>query len=145
MRVSKKQSGFTLVEMLVTTLILAFGLLGMAGLQTLSLRNNNNAYLRTQANILAYDIVDSMRANRTAALAGQYDISLTESPPSGSSIANSDLSAWLGRLGTVLPQGDGAVACDTTRNICTVTVQWRENTNYASESDRTSFLVSAEM
>ncbi len=57
------QSGFTLLEVLITLIILSVGLLGLAGLQTMSLRNNHSAYLRSQAITQSYDIVDRMRAN----------------------------------------------------------------------------------
>lgn len=122
-----RQHGFTLMEMLVTTVILAFGLLGMAGLQGLSLRSNNAAYLRTQANLMAYEIVDSMRANRANAVANSYNIAMSASPPSGTSVADADLSAWLTNLARTLPNGDGSVACDGD-NVCTVVVQWGEVT-----------------
>ncbi len=57
------QSGFTLLEVLITVIILSVGLLGLAGLQVISLRDNHSAYLRSQALIQSYDIVDRMRAN----------------------------------------------------------------------------------
>jgi type IV pilus assembly protein PilV len=47
------QGGFTLVEVLVAVVILGLGLLGLAGLQAASLRNNHSAYLRSQATLLA--------------------------------------------------------------------------------------------
>ncbi len=55
--------GFTLIEVLIAMLILAIGLLGLAGLQATSLRNNMSAYNRSQATLLAYDMADRMRAN----------------------------------------------------------------------------------
>ncbi len=57
------ESGFTLLEVLISLLILSFGLLGLAGLQAHSLRNNHSAYLRSQASLLAYDMSDRIRAN----------------------------------------------------------------------------------
>jgi len=59
----KKTNGFTLVEVLVAMIVLALGLLGLAGLQTLSIRNNMNAYQRGQAIQLIYDMTDRIRAN----------------------------------------------------------------------------------
>lgn len=59
----KKNSGFTLIEVLISMLVLAVGLLGLAGLQATGIKNNLSAYHRSQASILAYDLADRMRAN----------------------------------------------------------------------------------
>lgn len=56
--------GFSLIEVLIALLVLAFGLLGFALLQTLNLRYTQSANYRTQATNLAYDLLDQMRANR---------------------------------------------------------------------------------
>jgi len=61
-----RQSGFTLVEVLVTVIIMAIGLLGVAGLQLAGMRSNHSAFLRTQATIAAYDLIDRMRADPEA-------------------------------------------------------------------------------
>ena len=58
------RKGFTLIEVMVAVLILAFGLLGFALLQTMNLRFTQSANQRTQATNLAYDLLDQMRANR---------------------------------------------------------------------------------
>lgn len=60
----RRQRGFTLIEVLVAILILAFGLLGFAMLQTMSVRFVQSSNYRTQATNLAYDLLDQMRANR---------------------------------------------------------------------------------
>ncbi len=65
---SNRQRGMTLIEILVTVLVLAVGLLGMASLTVGSLKNNQGAFLRTQATILAYDMADRMRANSAEAI-----------------------------------------------------------------------------
>jgi len=72
----KYLNGFTLLEVMISLLILSIGLLGIAALQANSLKTNHGAYQRTQAIFLAYDMMDRLRANRTAALAGQCDIAL---------------------------------------------------------------------
>ena len=66
------QHGFTMVEVLVTLVILAVGLLGLAGLQATSLRNTESAYQRSQAAILAYDMLDRMRANSAGVANGRF-------------------------------------------------------------------------
>ncbi|MCX7101946.1 MAG: type IV pilus modification protein PilV, partial [Methylobacter sp.] len=59
----KQTAGFTLIEVLIAMLVLAVGLLGLAGLQATSLKSNQSAYNRSQATQLAYDLADRMRAN----------------------------------------------------------------------------------
>lgn len=118
----RRISGMTLIEVLVAVLILSIGLLGLAGLQTLSLRSNHSAYLRSQATILAYDIADRMRANRQSALSGWYNIELEEAASSDTSIAATDLKEWKAALSTVLPAGDGSITVND-GNV-TIIVAW---------------------
>jgi type IV pilus assembly protein PilV len=56
--------GFTLVEVLVTMVIICFGMLGLAGLILKGHQASSEAYQRNQALILANDIAEKMRANR---------------------------------------------------------------------------------
>lgn len=119
--------GFTLVEVLVTMVILSVGLLGIAALHTASLRNNLDSALRTQASVLAADIADRMRGNRSAALGGAYNLQLTDVTPTLTgtpTLATQDLNAWRTLLARALPNGTGAV--NVTANICVITVQWGE-------------------
>lgn len=137
-------AGFTLLEVLVAMVVLSFGLLGMAGLQGTSLRNNTMAYQRSQATILGFEIMESMRANRDVAQSGSYNIALSASPPSitgsgAAKVATEDLSAWFSRLGSSLPNGDGAISCDA-NNVCQVTVQWD-----APGAGTQQFIVSTEL
>ena len=60
----KTSDGFTLVEVLVALLIVALGMLGNAMLQLQGMKNSNDAYMRSQIGIFAYDIADKIRANR---------------------------------------------------------------------------------
>ena len=72
MRVARTQQGFSLIEILITLVVLSVGLLGVAALHAESLRSSRSAYLRTKAVSLASDMADRMRSNRPAALAGNY-------------------------------------------------------------------------
>ena len=55
--------GFTMVEVLVSLVVLSIGLLGIGKLVLFSARANDSAYLRSQATGLAYEILDNMRGN----------------------------------------------------------------------------------
>jgi len=139
MRTLHTQRGATLLEVLIAVLVLAIGLLGLAALQARALQENQSAYLRTQANVLAYDILDRMRANRPSVVAGGYDYNNNnadplDSPPepSGGGIPETDLRTWKGELAALLPQGSGRVACVGTQ--CVVTVQWFEK-SYNDDRD----------
>jgi type IV pilus assembly protein PilV len=76
--------GFTLIEVLVSVVVFSIGLIGLASLQTISLKHNNTSYMRSQAILLAQDIADRMRANSLAVTAGNYnmgnDLKLTNDP-----------------------------------------------------------------
>ncbi len=60
----KAAAGFSMIEVLVTMIVLAFGLLGFALLQTMNVRFVQSSNYRTQATNLAYELLDQMRANR---------------------------------------------------------------------------------
>ncbi|MCQ4347664.1 type IV pilus modification protein PilV [Pseudomonas stutzeri] len=66
------QAGFSLIEILVTLLILAIGLLGLAGLQTRMLTTELESFQRSQALVLAQDMVNRINANRVAARSSAY-------------------------------------------------------------------------
>lgn len=66
----KTTRGVSLLEVLIAVVVLAVGLLGIARLQTQTLKLNHSAAQRSHAVMLAYSIMDAMRANRAAAAAG---------------------------------------------------------------------------
>lgn len=148
----QRQAGFTLIEVLVALLILAIGLLGLAGLQANSLRNNYSAYLRSQATFHVYEIIDRMRANRQHALAEGYDRSFGATAPSGNcssrcseaEMKNADLAEWLALVAR-LPDGQGAVDVDA-NGIATVQVRWRDRrTGGDEDSDFLVFSASSQL
>lgn len=118
------QRGFSLIEVLIALLVTSVGLLGLAALQAKSLQYNHGAYLRSQANILAYDMADRMRINRDVARTNGYNISLSATAPSGIERVQIDQSEWLALLARILPAGDGAVTCAS--RVCEITVKWRD-------------------
>ena len=62
-----RSRGFSLIEVLIALLVLAFGLLGFALLQTMNVRFVQSANYRTQATNLSYELLDQIRINRIAA------------------------------------------------------------------------------
>ena len=130
----RRNKGFTLLEILVALLVLSIGLLGLAGLQTFSLRNNHSALLRSQAVVLAYDALDRMRANRDQAMLGAgsvYNSAPPSSAPNCSSncssadLAKYDLVTWTEEVAR-LPAGQGQISIDA-NNKATVEVEWSDN------------------
>jgi type IV pilus assembly protein PilV len=124
--------GFTLVEILVTILVISIGLLGIAGLHSFSLRNNYDALMRSHASALAADIADRMRSNRDnvylEAGESEYVIELGASPEvdDESSRALVDVSEWKDTLAAQLPDGDGSIAVDQATRTVTIVVRWGE-------------------
>lgn len=140
----RREGGFSLIEVLIAVLILAIGLLGLAGLQTFSLQSNMNAYQRSQATTLAYEIIDAMRTNRAVALTGGYDMGLGEIP-AGASIADQDRIAWRQRVTALLPAGDTSIQTQG-NGICTVSIQWDDSKRAgASAGDVQTFTVTTQL
>jgi type IV pilus assembly protein PilV len=122
--------GVTLIEVLIALVVFSIGLLGLAGLQTMSLRFNTSAYYRTQATALAYGLADRMRANRQGALDGEYDADFADPPACDDAAADGgtpaeDLTAWRMALACQLPEGTGAVSRNGT--AFTISVQWDDS------------------
>ena len=120
------QRGFSLLEVLVSIVILSIALLGLAGMMLSTLKSNHSAYQRSQATWLAYDIIDRMRATQGG---NAYDIALGAAAPSGDSlsIVQQDLSDWKRALGATLPAGDGSVDVNTATDAVTVIIQWDDS------------------
>lgn len=134
-----KQQGAGLIEVLVTVLILGTSLLALAALQSRSLQYNHSAYLRSQANILAYDILDRVRINRANMSA--YSLAMAAGKPTGGTTAQTDMSEWITNIETMLPGADGSVECVAASGLCTVTVQWSEqNSSGEASEDQGSFV-----
>ena len=128
------QSGFTLIEVLVAIIILAIGLLGLANLQIVSLRNNMSAYLRTQAIVLAHDIMERMRSNvqyyNTNPIPNPISHGCLQTQCTSQQIAENDLSEWNAAIRAVLPGGMGTPPTPgaTINGVTTytITIQWVE-------------------
>jgi len=126
--------GFSLIEVLVTMLLLAIGMLGLASLQASTLRNGHSSYLRSQATIQAYDMADRIRANAQAVTAGDYDaIAGTPVDPgcltagcTPAEMAQYDAFEWNTTNAALLPQGAGTVAGAGAGSVFTISITWNE-------------------
>ena len=133
-----------MIEVLIAVLVLSVGLLGMAGLQAVSLQMNHGAYVRSQAANLAYEITDSMRANRSAAADynGTHSTTacITNFTPSSGTVAAKDVAEWRNRLACLLPGGNGTIAfSSTTTAQATITVRWDESRYGGTSAEALSF------
>lgn len=133
--IKNTQQGATLIEVAITVLILSSSLLGMASLQTRSLQFNHSAYMRSQANIHAYDIIDRIRINRgtDSINIDDYNIAYGASP-SGSGLIGTDTTAWRANITRNLPSGDGAITCVVATRICKVSIKWGEKQIFGTKN-----------
>lgn len=130
------QRGSSLIEVLIAIIVLAIGLLGLGLLQVTSVQSNHSAYYRSQVTILASDLADRMRANRTAALGSAYEFDFPASSSSNSvsgTQAQKDKAEWLNALALTLPEGTGKV--EKTGALVTISVQWNDNRGRIKEVD----------
>jgi type IV pilus assembly protein PilV len=129
----RRARGFTMLEALVSILILSFGLLGLAGLFVSGAQNNRSANLRTIATQQAYNMADRMRTNLTALTvlnptvpyyhlptATQTNCYTTEICDS-QTMAKNDYYEWNDPASaisnpTLLPGGYGVICIDSTPN-----------------------------
>jgi type IV pilus assembly protein PilV len=155
-------SGVTLIEVLVAVLVLSLGLLGYAALLAFSLKANQSANFRTQATVLAYEVLDMIRANRVNAQFYRRDWNWSAPTATGPGAAQAiaDITAWTQRL-AILPGGQGRIellaapifppvgtgpappppsAAD--RGVVVVTIRWQDARWEANAADqRTEFQV----
>lgn len=135
-----------MVEVLVSLLVLSLGLLGLAALQSNSMKSTHSAYLRTQATQYAHDILDRMRANREATRAGAYDLALAATAPvcdpDAYDLEDCDRAEWRADISN-LPGGTGSIAYDAGSQFVTVVVQW--NDERAGGSTTTSLTTQSQL
>jgi type IV pilus assembly protein PilV len=146
-----RQCGFSLIEVLVTMLILAFGLLGVAGLLVGGVSNASSSEAFSKASLLAADMADRIRANPSEALSSnskyrrlQY---LDAAPVISASSTNAerDVKAWLDAIAAQLPQGGGRIIDAVTggQRKYTIEVRWSNCLGTLSDADRTNCQIDA--
>jgi|GEM_PF-2134095 len=140
-----RQKGETLIEVIVATVVFAVGILGNLGLQSASVQSNKSSLHQTKAIIAANDIAHRIRANRSAALTGEYNGYVSTSPPSNpgctlvpcnsANIAQYQLFDWSQNFSNVygddrfinlLPDGAATINFDDVNNEYSIEVSWTE-------------------
>jgi type IV pilus assembly protein PilV len=127
-----RQSGVSLIEVLVAVLVLALGVIGAAGMQLTAMRTSRQSGLQTVALQLASELADKMRSNDSQMKLADGDNSFLEldyqsavdgDPPPPSKLCHSgdcnakeaaeyDLYEWLKHLKAALPDGRAVVCRD---------------------------------
>ena len=142
---ARRSAGFTIIEVAIAMLVLAVGLLGVAGLQATGMQSTYQSHQRSVAMTQARDLADRMRANPTGMLIGEYlksipaawpspDCESTGSTCDAAQLAASDLYKWASMNGELLPSGQGSVTCNDlvpataalleSGSDCMITVRW---------------------
>ena len=133
---SSRVRGFSLLEVLISVIVLSFGVLGMVGLQAAALKSNRDARLQSEALGLARELAEIMRANpsvatKTAEADNPYlgnfktggmvprspsnclDTSSTARCVDNVAVANAQMTEWLAGADRVLPGIRVVVCMDT--------------------------------
>lgn len=129
------QRGDTMIEVLVTIIVIAVGVLGAAALQVTTLKNLSSSHSATVAALVAEDLSERMRANPSAVLANDYvhDAAPTGYPDCSANtcdeqqLANYDMGSWWNQLTALLPAGSGEVTRNVGTDTFVVTVRWDED------------------
>ncbi|RKZ90466.1 MAG: type IV pilus modification protein PilV [Gammaproteobacteria bacterium] len=137
MKTPGKCRGDTMIEVLITVLILAVSILGVAAMQVTALKNLNSSYTSSMAWMVAEDISERMRANPVAVLAGDYEHSSSAAPESypdcalsacsSADLADYDIAAWWVIMSNTLPSPRGEIARVGGTNTFEVTIRWDDD------------------
>lgn len=134
-----RQGGAGLTEVLTSMLILGVGVLGMLSVQARSVQFNKAAMFESQAVVLAGDIIDRARTNRT--VTKRYSIDFNDPNPGfitcdGNSancnareLVSYDVATWRTEIAATLPDGNGEIAILDGGGgtlVFVVTIQYRD-------------------
>lgn len=129
--------GFSLVEVLITVLVLSIGMLGIAGMQTTSLRLSSEAHLRSQATEIAYDLFARIRANPAAdyTVANPGNGNCIDQECTPDQIRDFDLTFWNNQLVNQFPNGVATITSNDVDNVTYIqlTINWYERVEGLTE------------
>ena len=132
---AETQSGYLLLETMITIGILAVGLLGISAMQLTSLKSGHSAVQRGEAAFLVAAMTDRMRANTYGVYANNYHNLTRSSVMQTGEISNAqeraqfDYDVWrneIDRLFTTSTSPTGTINCLTTTN-CVLEIGWEDN------------------
>ncbi|MBL4773453.1 MAG: type IV pilus modification protein PilV [Alcanivoracaceae bacterium] len=165
---NSNQSGFSLIEVLISIFVFSFSLLGIASMMTISIRNNHNGYLRSQAIIASNNMAATMRANVSGLWTGSYNGTAPHDASTfcdfnshcdRTQLAQYDMEQWGISLNQLLPGGIGTIECETPAppvgvmsaglwtasppfsGMCSITVSWNESNETGSQLQNISLLI----
>jgi type IV pilus assembly protein PilV len=148
-------AGFTLVEILVALLIVSVGLLGVATLQVRGQQFNQVAYFRTQATLLAYDLMERINITNTISngavsngVVSYEEADFTDVGHGGKGrddncdnnsclsedLKNYDLNNWFNNVRETLPAGEARIVWEDNSKQYTITIRWRNIVDGKSDS-----------
>lgn len=143
--ISRLESGFSLIEVLISIIILSFGLLGTVGLQAAALQANREARAQSTAGSLARELAEMMRGNKDIGLLtssnpyiGDFSSPLapattayclnvatgTAACADTTAIANAQMTEWLSRVDSELPGARVRICVDSAPFDANGTPQW---------------------
>jgi type IV pilus assembly protein PilV len=139
-RPARSQRGDTMIEVLVTTIIIAIGVLGSATLQVTALKNLASSHNSSVAAFVAEDFGERMRANPVAVLNDDYVHSTApDTYPdcvaeacSNANLALFDIGSWWLQLSDNLPAATGEVTRNAGTSTFLLTVRWDSNRDGSS-------------
>jgi type IV pilus assembly protein PilV len=147
---ARTNKGFTLLEALISLLVLSIGLLGLAGLQLAAMRLNGEAHMRSITTLAAGDILDRIgmqigklpQDDRPAAIANYANTApAADCDPTIASIAN-DLACWQMGIAASLPEGEGVIT-DALNNKLQITISWMDRDTESVQSLNWNFVAGA--
>ena len=119
--------GIGLIEVMVSLVVLAIGLLGIAAMQSLALRGGQGSLESSQAVMQTTSVIEAMRANRANAAAYNIGKTCSVAAVAATGLVGDDLKAWIGGIkGTLGATGDAASCGEVSGcpNACVITVYW---------------------
>ena len=118
--------GMSMIEVLVSVMVLGVGLLGIAAMQSIALRGGQGSLESSQAVMGSNSIIESMRAN----IGVSYNLAKTCKPAdvSGTTLMANDQRAWIAALRNTIGDNDSTCGQITgCPGACVVTVFWDDS------------------